>query len=191
MSGLALALVCAQLVVFLGGGLRRAGRSLRDWRPGQSRRFGPIDGLFLMGDILYVLGPLTALGGVVGVASVPTAIGVLGVLVFLASAGLALIAQRQMGSAWAPVGASNHLITGGAFASIRHPIYTGLVGMSIGVALMIPTPVTIGTIAIFAITIELQARLVEERYLLGTQPDYARYSATTGRFLPRIGRLRS
>ena len=91
---------------------------------------------------------------------------------------------------WAPVGDSDRLVTGGAFQYVRHPIYTGLVGMSLGVVLMVPTPLAIAALAVFLVTVELEARVVEEPFLLKTQPAYEPYAARTGRFLPGVGRLR-
>ena len=45
---------------------------------------------------------------------------------------------------------------------------------------------------VLIIGLELHVRLVEEPYLLRVHGDaYRRYAARTGRFLPRVGRLKA
>ncbi|MCA9511395.1 MAG: isoprenylcysteine carboxylmethyltransferase family protein, partial [Myxococcales bacterium] len=81
------------------------------------------------------------------------------------------------------------LVTSGPFAFVRNPIFTFMGVSQAGFALLVPNAVGLGALALLAVGIELHVRFVEEPYLLRTHGDaYARYAASTGRFLPGIGR---
>ena len=63
----------------------------------------------------------------------------LGLAVLIASTGFALWARFSLGTSWsvAPeVGGDRRLRTQGPYAVTRHPIYTGLLGMIVGTALL-------------------------------------------------------
>ncbi|MEI8412093.1 MULTISPECIES: hypothetical protein [unclassified Kribbella] len=55
---------------------------------------------------------------------------------------------------------------------------------------MVPNVVALAGAVVLITALHLQVRVVEEPYLLTTHADtYPQYAATTGRFLPHIGRL--
>jgi protein-S-isoprenylcysteine O-methyltransferase Ste14 len=120
--------------------------------------------------------PVTATGWVLTVA------GLLGLV----------IAQTQMGLSWRvgiDTGRRTELVTDGLFARVRNPIFTGMLTTTLGIVAVTPSPWTMMGWLFLVYVLALQARL-EESHLLSTHgSDYARYSARTGRFLPRIRRL--
>jgi protein-S-isoprenylcysteine O-methyltransferase Ste14 len=109
--------------------------------------------------------------------------------------GLAVFgAQLGMGASWR-IGVSEDqgtdLITGGWFRFCRNPIYTAMIVGWTGFALIVPTWLAFAAVAVIAIGLELQVRVVEEPYLERTHGDeYGRYASRVGRFVPGVGRLR-
>lgn len=102
-----------------------------------------------------------------------------------------LVAQSAMGSAWrigVDPGERTSLVTAGAFALVRNPVFTAMVAALAGMSLLVPTAVTIAALACLVLAIELQVRLVEEPYLRAVHGEhYAHYAARVGRFLPGVG----
>jgi protein-S-isoprenylcysteine O-methyltransferase Ste14 len=114
----------------------------------------------------------------------------------LAIGGIAATAAAQlaMGEAWrigVDPGERTRLVTGGPFAIVRNPIYAGMIPCLAGIALLVPTVLTIAGALLILLALELQTRLVEEPHLRRTHGDvYVEYAARVGRFLPGTGRLR-
>ena len=113
-----------------------------------------------------------------------TVVGFLGVLA----------AQAGMGASWR-VGVDaterTELVTTGAFAVVRNPIFTAMLTTLGGLTLLVPTVVTAAAWLCLLVAVELQVRFVEEPYLLRTHRQaYASYAARVGRFVPGLGRLR-
>jgi protein-S-isoprenylcysteine O-methyltransferase Ste14 len=72
---------------------------------------------------------------------------------------------------------------------VRNPIFTTMTLATLGLLLLVPNAASILSLAALVVALEIQVRLVEEPYLTRTHGDpYRRYAATTGRFLPGIGR---
>lgn len=117
---------------------------------------------------------------------------VAGAVIALTGIALTFTAQMNMGTEWR-IGIdeteATGLVTDRAFTIVRNPIFSAMVVVAVGLALMIPNPISIaGVIALIA-AIELQVRFVEEphlRNLHGTA--YADYEARVGRFLPLVKR---
>jgi protein-S-isoprenylcysteine O-methyltransferase Ste14 len=112
----------------------------------------------------------------------------------LYTAGLAgvLAAQAAMGDAWR-VGTDpqerTELVTHGPFALVRHPIYSALVVLYVGLALVVPSAVALAAPILFWLAVEGEVRLIEEPHLARVHgAAWREYAARTGRFLPRIGR---
>jgi protein-S-isoprenylcysteine O-methyltransferase Ste14 len=94
----------------------------------------------------------------------------------------------QMGKDWrmaVSVGEKQNLITEGWFSRIRHPIYAFSMLLMICTVIVVPTwPMLVAGLVHIALMIT-KARN-EERHLLASHGDsYARYLASTGRFVPR------
>jgi protein-S-isoprenylcysteine O-methyltransferase Ste14 len=104
-------------------------------------------------------------------------------------------AQMRMGASWR-IGVDpaerTGLVTGGAFALVRNPIFTAMLVIALGLTLMVGNVISLAGLAALFAALEVQVRLVEEPYLRTVHgPDYERYTATAGRFLPGLGRSRA
>ncbi|MFF5262869.1 methyltransferase family protein [Actinomadura viridis] len=168
---------------FRGGGLR----------PGSLQWWARL--LFAGALVVGVAGPVAGLAGLppLPVLDRP-AVQVTGTVLAVLGPAATLAAQWSMGSSWR-IGVDESertdLVTGGAFALARNPIFTAMIVTAAGLAAMVPNPVTLGGLVLTVAAIETQVRAVEEPYLLRVHGDaYARYAAAVGRFLPGLGRLR-
>lgn len=106
---------------------------------------------------------------------------------------LTLLAQLSMGDSWR-IGVDENerteLVTEGAFALARNPIFTAMVVTAIGLTLMVPNVLAVVGFAALLLALELQVRGVEEPYLLDAHGiTYRTYASRVGRFVPGFGRL--
>lgn len=117
------------------------------------------------------------------------AAGALGIAVMAVGALVAAISIFAMGRAWR-IGIDpenrSELAEGGPYRWIRHPIYSGMLELLIGNAILVPHPAIAVMALLTVLGITHQARR-EEQYLLGAFGErYAGYLARTGRFFPRL-----
>jgi protein-S-isoprenylcysteine O-methyltransferase Ste14 len=117
---------------------------------------------------------------------------VVGIVVGVAGLPLIVAAQETMGASWR-IGVDpeerTELVTAGVFRLSRNPIYTGMVAMAVGVALMVPNRLSVAAVGLYVLVVELQVRGVEEPYLRGWHgSNYEGWAATSGRFLPGVGK---
>ena len=126
-----------------------------------------------------------------GLWLVSPAAAIAGMTLIAMSIGLVVVAQAQMGASWR-IGiekTSTALVQRGLFGYVRHPIYTGVFGMVVGLVMTTPSPWTIAGLILTAVLLTIQARL-EESHLEQTHADaYRRYASATGRFLPGLGKV--
>ncbi len=103
------------------------------------------------------------------------------------------LAQMNMGSEWrigVDTDEQTGLVTTGAYRAVRNPIFTAMIIAAIGLAMMVPSPVSIAATALLVVAVELQVRFVEEPHLNRLHgDDYRRYSSQVGRLVPGLGRL--
>jgi len=88
------------------------------------------------------------------------------------------------------VATDHRLIDTGPYAFVRHPTYTGMMGLAVGVALVFLNPILLA-LAVTAILVANYRAHKEERLLAspaGFGEAYRAYMARTGRFLPRPGK---
>ena len=133
-----------------------------------------------------VLEPIGALDGSLGHA--------LGLVLFGVGLAATLGAQLAMGDSWR-IGVDEsertELVTSGPFSLVRNPIFTGMVPVSVGLALLVPNAVAVLAVMTLAAALEIQTRLIEEPYLARVHgAAYREYASRVGRFLPGVGRLR-
>lgn len=176
--------------------LRRTGSSGFEGvsgRPGSAEWWAGV--LFAVAIAAGVAAPLLALLGIAEPLATldTTAVHVAGVVLFAIGLAGTLAAQVAMGESWrigVDAAATTELVTDGPFAVVRNPVFAAMLPASAGLALMVPSALALAGLVAFVVAVELQARVVEEPYLLRVHGDlYARYAARVGRFLPRIGRL--
>ncbi|MGE4427473.1 MAG: isoprenylcysteine carboxylmethyltransferase family protein [Solirubrobacteraceae bacterium] len=158
-------------------------------RPGPGRT---AVALLTVGSMLVGLGPALHWIGVEWAWSPADATLVHGVgfVLLVGGIGWAFWAQIVMRDAWR-VGQRDderlRLVTDGPFAQVRHPVYSGMVAIALGLLLVDPTVAgTIGAPVLAAGAI-IQALRVEEPHLReihGTT--YWEWARHTGRFLPRV-----
>lgn len=118
---------------------------------------------------------------------------VIGVALALLGGIGTVTAQIQMGESWrVGVDASERtdLVTHGLFARVRNPIFTCMIVGLVGIALVTPNAISICAVVAACAGCAVQVRVVEEPYLVAVHGEpYERWAATSGRFLPGLGRL--
>ena len=114
---------------------------------------------------------------------------VLGLAVLVASTAFTLWARFSLGTMWsmAPQVKDDHrLRTHGPYAVTRHPIYTGVLGMILGVTLLSGIGQWIVLFPVGLILFEVKVRM-EEHLMLATFPDdYPRYRRQVPRLVPGL-----
>jgi protein-S-isoprenylcysteine O-methyltransferase Ste14 len=160
-------------------------------RPGGMQWWARI--AFVAALLVGAAGPVADLAGLgpVGVLDHPIVRGG-GLALAALSVAATLAAQMSMGASWR-IGVDETertaLVTTGAFALARNPIFTAMIATAAGLAGMVPNAVSLGGLVLTIAAIQLQVRAVEEPYLRRVHgQDYGRYAAHVGRFLPGIGR---
>ena len=157
--------------------------------PGEAGWWGGV--LIVAAVVLGLAAPLLAVTGVLR-AVPPPVVGVTGLALALAGFAATLAGQAGMGASWR-IGVDpaerTDLVTTGAFASVRNPIFTAMVLAQFGMLLVVPTWVSAAAFVALVVAVQLQVRVVEEPHLRRLHGDpYAAYAARTGRFLPGVGR---
>jgi protein-S-isoprenylcysteine O-methyltransferase Ste14 len=164
---------------------QRAGRQrLPDLGP---RGEGWVLGQLLLIGLLFVvslpslarIGPLTLLDWL-AVAAGGTA---------MAAAGWVVIAAfRDLGRSLTPMPRPHDgavLVESGIYATIRHPIYAGLILGGLGWGLLTRSLPAMAVTVLLAIYFDLKSRR-EEAWLADRYPGYDAYRIRTRRFVPRI-----
>ncbi|WP_129337475.1 methyltransferase family protein [Cellulomonas endophytica] len=161
---------------------------------------GPVGSAGWWGGVLFVvalvagaLGPALAAAGVLP-ARESTAVArvVVGALLALVGFVLVLAAQGALGSSWR-IGVDpaerTALVTDGWFSRVRNPVFSAMVVALAGIALVIPTVLTVAALVALVLAVQLQVRCVEEPYLRAVHgASYLGYAGTVGRFVPGMGR---
>ncbi|MBQ1050930.1 isoprenylcysteine carboxylmethyltransferase family protein [Micromonospora sp. C51] len=150
--------------------------------------------LFVAALVLGLAGPAAALAGLSPLSSLDhRPLHVAGLVVTTAGLVATLAAQLAMGASWR-IGVDPNertaLVTVGAFAYARNPIFSAMAATMLGLSLMVPNAVALVALLVLIVALQVQVRAVEEPYLLATHGDaYRRYAGRVGRFLPGLGRL--
>jgi protein-S-isoprenylcysteine O-methyltransferase Ste14 len=114
-------------------------------------------------------------------------------LALIVAGSIGVIASaRDLGSALTPLPIPNGkgMAAKGLYHWARHPMYSSLVVICLGVAVGAGKVQTYVVVVLLAAFFMLKAR-TEERYLLTAYEGYPHYAAVTGRFVPGIGRLKT
>ncbi len=115
--------------------------------------------------------------------------GILADVLVVLGLAIAIWARRTLGGNWSsdPVIRERHeLIERGPYAYARHPIYSGMLLMLLGAAVLLARPVAFIAFAVFVFGFWFKARL-EERILTRHFPDeYPRYRARVKALIPFV-----
>lgn len=162
-------------------------------RPGSPEWFAGV--LFVVAVLVGIAGPVAGLFGLGLLSPLEhTAARVAGLTLAIGGVALTLVAQRAMGPSWR-VGVDDsertELVTDGLFALVRNPVFSAMMLAGIGLALMVPNPISLIGLLALILAIHLQVRIVEEPYLNRVQGEiYVDYAGRVGRFVPGLGRRR-
>jgi protein-S-isoprenylcysteine O-methyltransferase Ste14 len=100
---------------------------------------------------------------------------------------LCAVAVTGLGTSWR-IGIDREtpgsLVSGGVYKSVRHPIYSGMLMVVSGVALVTGDLISIAVAGAAWVGIPLQARLEEEFLISRHGDEYRKYKERTGRFWP-------
>lgn len=148
--------------------------------------------LFGVALVLGAAGPILTLVAPASTASTPSWVWWAGLALTLVGLAGALWSQETMGASWR-VGVDpserTALVTTGAFAVVRNPIFSAMALTQAGIALMTPNAASFAAVVVLIVGMELQVRVVEEPYLRRVHgAEFAAYAARVGRFAPGVGR---
>lgn len=117
-----------------------------------------------------------------------SAAGWAGACLAVLGVGFAVWARIYLGRDWSShpdIKEDHELVTGGPYAYVRHPIYTGIILALVGTALAITA--FWAAILIIVIGLFLWRIPIEERYMMRLFPDrYPAYRARTKRLIPFV-----
>lgn len=110
------------------------------------------------------------------------------VLILVGAAGM-LWSGRNLGTSLTPLPIPNGmgLAAKGIYAYARHPMYTAILLICLGVAVGAGKLQVYVVVLALAVFFEFKTR-AEEGHLLRVYDGYAEYAARTGKFLPGIGK---
>ncbi len=113
-----------------------------------------------------------------------------GALFFLGGLGI-IGAAVHLGRALTPIPQPNGagLRARGVYRWVRHPMYTSVLLLCVGVAAARGAAAVWVLVATLAIFFEAKTRL-EEKFLIEAYDGYASYASRTGKFVPGVGRRR-
>ena len=176
------------VIVWVAGALYNARRAPKERIRAESRPVTLAAASFLVCSIILLFGRGFAQSLVVDAAW----LRLLGLAVLITSTAFVLWARFSLGTSWsvAPeVGGDRRLRTEGPYAVTRHPIYTGLLGMLLGSALLggLGQGILIVVVGLIVFMVKIH---MEERLLLVTFPDaYPAYSERVPQLVPGLGVL--
>jgi protein-S-isoprenylcysteine O-methyltransferase Ste14 len=82
------------------------------------------------------------------------------------------------------------LWTEGPYAITRHPIYTGILGMFVGTALLSGLGYWTAVVAVAVVALEVKIHHEEQLMAASFPRDYPAYRRRVPRLIPGLGRLR-
>jgi protein-S-isoprenylcysteine O-methyltransferase Ste14 len=114
---------------------------------------------------------------------------ILGIALTAAGYAGTIWCYAAMGSAWR-IGINRKekisLVTSGPYRTMRHPIYSFQVVMLAGVALLLPTALSIAALVVHFACVLVKASDEEHFLLSSVGEDYRSYILRTGRLFPRL-----
>ncbi len=144
--------------------------------------------------LFYILAPFIRLSGEIQVRSLPRFLFdsnfvPLGWPGMILGAWMTLVGMLLVIFGWKQIHRAGGLVTGGLYAYIRHPQYTGLFLIIIGWILHWATLLTLVMCPILLLTYYFLARREESDMLQEFGEQYAAYRRHTGMFLPHLRKI--
>jgi len=136
----------------------------------------------LMGVLIW--GPVEIAGR--GLWPVYPGVRVAGGMIGLIGGGILLAGAIWLGPALTPFPrprTRGALVQSGPYAWVRHPIYTGLLLLALGIALWRGSWISLGTAGLLFVLLDRKSRR-EEVWLRERYPEYAEYQARVPKLLP-------
>jgi protein-S-isoprenylcysteine O-methyltransferase Ste14 len=106
----------------------------------------------------------------------------------LAGLGFWIWTQVALGKQWSPqlqLRTEHQLITTGPYSRIRHPLYTAMLGYSMGLALVTANWVFVGLLVVMIVWLPARVSREEQMMIERFEDEYKAYMRSTGRFFPR------
>lgn len=133
--------------------------------------------------LLFVLYALTSPGFEFDLPPVISFLSLLIGLTGLCTCGLALLQLNKNLSPFPTPLRDGELVTHGVYRLARHPIYTGLLLLTLGLALFSGSGfrllITLGLLLLFYFKSSYEERLLTQKF-----PEYSNYQEQVGRFMP-------
>lgn len=136
--------------------------------------------------LLLEIVPICGLGRFLAVSPIVMSAGL---LVEAAGLAMAIWARRHLGRNWSgeiSIKQDHQLIRSGPYHRLRHPIYTGLLAMYAGMAVVTGEWLAVIGLAMAAFAYWRKIRLEEANLDVAFGPDYAAYRRTTWSLMPGI-----
>ena len=117
----------------------------------------------------------------------------LGLPILLGATAFTLWARAALGTMWssAPLAREQHqLRTEGPYGITRHPIYTGILGMLIGTALLSGLGYWAVVVAVVIVGLEVKIHYEEQLMTASFPQGYPAYRRRVPQLIPGLGRLR-
>jgi protein-S-isoprenylcysteine O-methyltransferase Ste14 len=115
-----------------------------------------------------------------------------GTLVTVLGIAFMVAAQVGMGGSWRigiDEGATPGLVTGGLYAFCRNPIYLGMFVALAGMALALPTALSVAHLLLIVAGVRYQVGKEEEYLLKVYRQGFRSYASRVGRFVPGLGTM--
>lgn len=115
-----------------------------------------------------------------------SAVWTTGQVLVIAGLAVIIVASLRLGTGLTPTPVPSqrgHLVTGGLYRYVRHPIYTGVLLIVVGLTVRSGSVVTLAVSVVTVVFFDGKARW-EEAQLSERYDGYADYAARTPRFVP-------
>jgi protein-S-isoprenylcysteine O-methyltransferase Ste14 len=142
--------------------------------PGIQPRLSALFGAFLSMSLVLLPKP-----------GLPPAWQVLSIVLLLVGSALSFCVLSRLGRSFSVMAEARHLVTGGPYAIVRHPLYLCEEIAIIGAMLAHLSPSAVAIVAVQWL-FQLKRMTHEERVLRAAFPDYAVYAAATPKLFPRL-----